>query len=859
VERRNRAWTRRAFGKSRGLIVPAFLALAVLSPASLCAKPVSVGQAKKAVRGWLKVSPRPLGAPLGKEIGTVDTFAGSDGQALYYIVYLEPFGFVIVPADDLVEPITGFVPTGVYDPSPDNPLGALVSGDMPTRIATARQVEAGKQRNMNAAGQRALQKACSKAQAKWGELLAYDDTVGITGLAGISDVRVPPLVTSKWSQGSECSQYCYNYYTPNHYVCGCVATAMAQLMRFHQHPAEGIGVHSFTITVDGHTQSASTCGGDGAGGPYNWSYMVLDPRCDNYTEQRWEAIGALCYDAGVSVYMDYAGGGSGASLSDTRHALAGTFGYSNVIRGYKVYYSDIGPPLINMINPNLDANHPAILGIRRSGGGHAIVCDGYGYDTSTIYHHLNMGWAGASDAWYDLPDVLSYDTVDTCLYNIFTSASGEIISGRILGPEGVPISGATVMAKAGGPSSYSATSNDKGIYALAKVPSNTTFTVSASKRGWSFSSRDVVTGTSTQNTTTCGNVWQVDFEGIVSGGAVEFDQETYAVTEEISIKLLDQDLQGSGFQDVILKICGGDIETVTLSENPAGSGEFHGSISSAEAGPVLEDGTIQFSGSETVIAIYEDANDGTGSPATSQDTALIVGAPTVIYQTGFTGGLPAGWSRIDAGDSTGDTWTWTNPAKRTNPNWSGTFMIVDSEYFGWYLYGVMDEQLVAGGIDCSDYMNVTLKFTHYFRYFAGGLSEVGDVDVRVNGGDWTNVARYEGADASGQVELDLSAYADGRADVQVRWHYYNANYEFYWGIDNVEVAGTPAAGGIMGDFVPDCNVNFSDFAILGSAWRTSEGQNNWNAGCDISQPKDGGIDEQDLGVFSENWLIGAAP
>lgn len=58
----------------------------------------------------------------------------------------------------------------------------------------------------------------------------------------------------------------------------------------------------------------------------------------------------------------------------------------------------------------------------------------------------------------------------------------------------------------------------------------------------------------------------------------------------------------------------------------------------------------------------------------------------------------------------------------------------------------------------------------------------------------------------------------------------------------------------LGDFEPDGDVDFSDFAIFASAWRSSEGDGNWNPACDISDPSDGVIDELDLTVFTENWL-----
>lgn len=151
-----------------------------------------------------------------------------------------------------------------------------------------------------------------------------------------------------------------------------------------------------------------------------------------------------------------------------------------------------------------------------------------------------------------------------------------------------------------------------------------------------------------------------------------------------------------------------------------------------------------------------------------------------IYETDFTGGLPDEWSIVD-GYSDGKTWTSSNPESRSNTNWTGTFMIVDSDWAGFV---DMDEELITPSIDCSAYTDVTLKFRHYFMQCG---SEICDVDVRVSGGSWQNVVRYQEVDASGLVVLDLSSIAGGQADVQIRWHYYDANYDYYWGIDDVEI------------------------------------------------------------------------
>ena len=85
---------------------------------SLCAITTTAYEAEMAVKGWLKLDPKPLGANLGSEVINVETFTNDYDEPVYYIVYLEPSGFVIVSANDFVEPIIGFSEEGIYNPSP---------------------------------------------------------------------------------------------------------------------------------------------------------------------------------------------------------------------------------------------------------------------------------------------------------------------------------------------------------------------------------------------------------------------------------------------------------------------------------------------------------------------------------------------------------------------------------------------------------------------------------------------------------------------------------------------------------------------------------------------------------------------
>lgn len=508
-------------GRQSAVAVAACIALALAWMLSVpaVAEPVTPQAAKSMVTNWLSMDSRPLGARLGTQVDRVESYRDAGADPAYFVVYLRPNGFVIVSGDDLVEPVIAFVPEGEFDPSPNNPLGALVGADLPSRVGAVRS-----RRTFSTPDGPPITPTGPQAQAraKWTRLLgrAALESRSLSGVAGLSDPRVDPLIQSRWGQTTECGAACYNYYTPlgpegasTNYPAGCLATAMAQLMRFYRYPGFGIGTAGYDISVYGVPRHETLRGGNGSGGPYDWDSMVLDPDCSTTLTQR-QAIAALCHDAGCSINMDYrseADGGSGATLTSAYSSILNTFYYSNA-RVYGSLSTIAVDKLYRMVNPNLHAGAPVILGIRRSGGNHAVVCDGYGYDASTQYHHLNMGWTGQDDAWYNLPNVDAvihqYDAVTGCLYNVYTDGSGEIISGRVTDTAGSPVAGALVTA-----GSYSDVTDSRGIYALAKVPSSTAFTVQVGKDGFVFADRAVTTGYSQNGNSNAGNLWGIDFTG----------------------------------------------------------------------------------------------------------------------------------------------------------------------------------------------------------------------------------------------------------------------------------------------------------------------------------------------------------
>lgn len=483
----------------------------------LLARPTTPHEAEKVVTGWCQTDAQPLGALLGQTVTNVETFYNDQGKAIYYIANLKPSGFVIVSADDLVEPIIGFTSVGTFDSLSDNPLWTLVQNDLKGRIA-----EAG-----NASIQQATveDSQAAQAQSKWAQLMnipqAGSNGYRLMGLSHPSDIRVIPFVQSRWGQTVACGQNCYNYYSPRHYPTGCLATAIAQLMRYYEYPTDGIGSKEFMILIDDKAETHSTLGGDGSGGPYQWNDMVLQPYmvCRTLTETQRQAIGAICYDAGLAIHMEYTSDGSGALMFDTKMALLEIFKYSNVVMGYH-NGGDIGPGLNEMINPNLDAKIPVVLGIMEESDsimGHAVLCDGYGYQSSTLYHHLNMGWEGIDDVWYNLPTIhannarFEFNSIIACLYNIYMTGDGEIISGRVFDHLDNTLVNAIVYAQSGTQDPYIATTDDKGIYALQGLDSDITYRMWVEKDGFIFPRKSVKTGTSRDGDETSGNCWEIDF------------------------------------------------------------------------------------------------------------------------------------------------------------------------------------------------------------------------------------------------------------------------------------------------------------------------------------------------------------
>ena len=470
------------------------------------AKPISQGQAERAVQAYLSQNPSPMESRIGTRPRHTRTFNRAQRDTpLFHVVALEGGGFVVTSADTDITPIIAISEGEDLVESKESQLWVLLNRDLSQRMEALEAPAA--------AGGGGV----SVPSLQWADLLAGKEAPGddapmamAAAVSVISDVRVEPLIQSKWNQSTVSGKNVYNYYTPNNYLCGCVATAGAQIMRYHQFPTASVEAKTYTCWVNGVTQDLTM-----KGGVYDWANMPLHPT-SSITDAQREAIGRLTYDASVTARMRYTQSESWAYYVDMKDGFREAFGYASASM-YETPSSSspsISTHVRNAVLAALDAGLPVLLGIYNdASSGHAIIADGYGYHFGVMYAHLNMGWGGSDDAWYNMEALnvssRNYNHFGYVTYNISPTQTGEWISGRTLNNIGVALSGATVVARniANG-TTYTATSNTKGVYAI-KVPSVTaTYGVSATN-GTQIAT-ELTVPVSASSPQTVGNRWGND-------------------------------------------------------------------------------------------------------------------------------------------------------------------------------------------------------------------------------------------------------------------------------------------------------------------------------------------------------------
>lgn len=288
----------------------------------------------------------------------------------FYVFNASTTGFIIVAGDDNVTPILGYSDQGVFDPD-----------SIPQNVAKWFE---GYKSEIRSIIEQNIQPT-NEIKDEW-QSLKNGNTNNSSAKAMAS---VNPLMQTQWNQ----SPY-YNSLCPGGSVTGCVATAMAQIMKYWNYPATGSGFHSY------NHQTYGTLSANFGSTTYQWGSM---PNSVNSTNN---AVATLMYQVGVSVDMNYSPQVSGAYVISAQspvtncseYALKTYFGYKNTLQGVqRANYNQT--QWLNLLKTELDASRPILYAGFGSGGGHCFVADGY---DNNDYIHFNWGWGGAYDGYFQI-------------------------------------------------------------------------------------------------------------------------------------------------------------------------------------------------------------------------------------------------------------------------------------------------------------------------------------------------------------------------------------------------------------------------------------------------------------------------
>lgn len=337
----------------------AILLCSLLLPVSSVAKQISEKRAKQLASDFfnrktikpLKVKKVATSFECRSTIKKTKSNTNADNTGYYVFKPETGSGFVIISGDDQMKPIVGYSTTSTFDVS--NMPAQLISY-LETYESNITKIQQGD----------AIQGRTSGGKA------------------------VAPLLTTQWDQHDPYNLYLNLPYGEGYFVTGCVATAVAQVMKYFNYPAKGNGITEAVGSFPALDLSQSV---------YDWNNMKDRYNLGEYNNAESSAVALLMRDVGYALNTQYGTDESGAYSYYIAPALYKHFNYSKDIQLLKreCYASQ---EWIDIIRENLLAGQPILYGAAGSSG-HEFVCDGI---DENDYLHINWGWSGYCDGYFDV-------------------------------------------------------------------------------------------------------------------------------------------------------------------------------------------------------------------------------------------------------------------------------------------------------------------------------------------------------------------------------------------------------------------------------------------------------------------------
>lgn len=292
-------------------------------------------------------------------LNSTSTRSATNGNA-FYIYNNAHSAYVIVSGDDCMKPVLGYS---------DN--GSFITENLPVNILSWLEYYNAVYENI---------KNGKKVFAEPKLLIRKSFPASISPLLG----------EINWNQDTPYNNAC-PMIQGQRSVTGCVATAMAMILKYHEYPVKGKGTHSY------RAPNGIECSFDYGNTTFDWNNM-LPQYSGTYTAEQADAVAQLMLACGVAVDMQYSPYSSGAYSYQVGQALIDYFEYDgNLGLVYRQYFTSA--EWMNLIKSEINEKRPIYYFGSSDDGGHAFVFDGY--DTQDMVH-VNWGWSGMNNGYFEV-------------------------------------------------------------------------------------------------------------------------------------------------------------------------------------------------------------------------------------------------------------------------------------------------------------------------------------------------------------------------------------------------------------------------------------------------------------------------
>ena len=289
---------------------------------------------------------------------TAASRANGEAPALYVFDNPQGKGFVIVSGDDLAHPVLG------YSYENDFPADNLPVHVEKLLESLKRQINDGRKYGV-------VSTPKSRSFSRAG-------------------TPVVELETAQWDQGKPYNKYCPTVdgeTTPT----GCLITATAILMKYHEWPKKGKG------TLPGYTTATKKINMPSIelGHEYLWDKMAM-AYAYGYTEEQENQVARLMADLGTMLTADYVPGGTGAAAYHVSNTLPLYMDYDESTL-YRDRYHYMDTDWHAMMKNELQEGRPILYSGFNDEAGHSFILDGY---TTDDYYSVNWGWGSYCNGYF---------------------------------------------------------------------------------------------------------------------------------------------------------------------------------------------------------------------------------------------------------------------------------------------------------------------------------------------------------------------------------------------------------------------------------------------------------------------------